>query len=169
MRHLEKRWFSKLFNINLITIGRLKEDYWRKASAEYEKRLGAFCKIKIIELEESKLPENPSIKEINIALENESKAILKNISGCIISLCIEGEQFSSEKFAEKIDALGIDGNSTLNFIIGSSHGLSDNLKEKSKIKISMSKMTFPHQMARILLLEQIYRAFMIINNNKYHK
>lgn len=99
---MEKRWFSKLFNINLITIGRLKEDYWRKASAEYEKRLGAFCKIKIIELEESKLPENPSIKEINMALENESKAILKNIWDVFFHFVLKANSFQVKNLLKKL-------------------------------------------------------------------
>lgn len=156
-------------NINLIVIGKLKEDYLKSACDEYLKRLRKYCNIKVFELPEYRLPEKPSEKEISIALENESKDILKYASGFIISMCIEGKQLSSEDFSAKLSQTAVNGNSTISIIIGSSFGLSDTIKQKSDFKLSMSLMTFPHQLARVMLLEQIYRAFQISTGGKYHK
>lgn len=159
-----------MMNINVITVGKLKEAYLRDACAEYVKRLGAYCKIKVTELAESRLPDSPSDKEIAVALENEGKAILSAAShGAIIAMCIEGSQFSSEEFSARLDKMGVDGIGTVNIIIGSSFGLSDNVKKAADIRMSMSKMTFPHQLARVMLLEQLYRAMSISKGGKYHK
>ncbi len=158
-----------MFNINLITVGKLKEEYLRQASAEYQKRLRAFCNLKIIEIDECRLSDKPSDKEISNALETEAKAILKYASGYIIPMCIEGKQLKSDKFSEKIQSIAVAGDSEISFIIGSSYGLSDTVKSMADMRLSMSEMTFPHQLARIMLLEQIYRAFMISANKSYHK
>ncbi|MBP1565683.1 MAG: 23S rRNA (pseudouridine(1915)-N(3))-methyltransferase RlmH [Oscillospiraceae bacterium] len=158
-----------MFNINLITVGKLKEEYLRQACAEYSKRLGAFCNLKIFELDECRLSDKPSEKEIVNALETEAKAILKHASGYIIPMCIEGKQMKSDKFSQKIQDIAVMGNSEISFIIGSSYGLSDTVKSKADMKLSMSEMTFPHQLARVMLLEQLYRAFMISANKSYHK
>ena len=161
-----------MMNINIIAIGKLKESYLREASLEYTKRLSGFCKLNIIELPESRLSENPSEKEIQNALANEAKLIEEQInkkSALNIALCIEGKQLSSNELSTKISDTGINGISTINFIIGSSFGLSKEIKSISDFMLSMSEMTFPHQLARILLLEQIYRAFQISNGGKYHK
>lgn len=159
-----------MMNVNVITVGKLKESYLRDACAEYVKRLGAYCKIKVVELNESRLPDSPSDKEIAAALENESKAILAAASqGAIIAMCIEGSQFSSEEFSAKLDKMGVDGISTVNIIIGSSFGLSDSVKKAAALRMSMSKMTFPHQLARVMILEQLYRAMSISGGGKYHK
>lgn len=158
-----------MLNIKIITIGKLKEKYLREAANEYLKRLKRFVNINIIELDEYKLSDNPSEKEIEKALEAEGYQILKNASGIIITMCIEGSQLSSIGLAEKLQKIPINGQSTVSFIIGSSHGLSEKIKSKSDLKLSMSEMTFPHQLARIMLLEQIYRAFQINNGGKYHK
>lgn len=158
--------------INLITIGKLKENYLRDAVSEYSKRLTGFCKLNIIELPESRLSDKPSEKEIQNALLNEAKLIENYInkkSTYNISMCIEGKQLSSEELSSKIQDIGINGKSTVNFIIGSSFGISPEIKSACDLKLSMSKMTFPHQLARILLLEQIYRAFQISSGGKYHK
>lgn len=159
-------------NINIIAIGKLKESYLREAAYEYSKRLSGFCKLNIIEIPESRLSENPGEKEIQNALTNEARLIEEQInkkSALNIALCIEGRQLSSEELSQKISGAGINGKSTINFIIGSSFGISPDVKLKADFKLSMSKMTFPHQLARVLLLEQIYRAFQISSGGKYHK
>lgn len=156
-------------NFRIIVPGRLKEKYLKDACAEYEKRLSAFGKTEIFPFEPVKLPESPSEKEILSALETEAEIIRKYTKGYIIALCIEGKKLSSEKLAEKIESCGVDGNSTVTFIIGSSYGLSENIKKQSGFRLSMSDMTFPHQLARVMLLEQIYRANMILSGRKYHK
>ncbi|MBQ2841619.1 MAG: 23S rRNA (pseudouridine(1915)-N(3))-methyltransferase RlmH [Clostridia bacterium] len=158
-------------NINIICIGKLKEDYLRSACAEYEKRLGAFCKLKITELTPARLPENPNESQIEAALTDEKERILSKISNTdtVFALCIEGKELSSEKFSEEIEKCAVSGSSSLCFIIGGSHGLSSEIKNRAKFRLSMSPMTFPHQLARVMLLEQIYRAFMISSGGKYHK
>lgn len=159
-------------NINIIAIGKLKESYLREAAYEYSKRLSGFCKLNIIEIPESRLSENPGEKEIQNALTNEARLIEEQInkkSALNIALCIEGRQLSSEELSQKISGAGVNGKSTINFIIGSSFGISHDVKSKADFKLSMSKMTFPHQLARVLLLEQIYRAFQISSGGKYHK
>ncbi len=160
-----------MISINLICMGRLKEQYLRDACAEYIKRLGAFCRIQVTELSPKQLPENPSQAIIQNALEAEGRAILSKISAGsrIYSLCIEGKQLSSEELSHDIEnSVGI-GTGNLVFIIGSSFGLSCEVKNRSDLKLSMSKMTFPHQLARLMLLEQVYRAFQISVGGKYHK
>ena len=161
-----------MMNINIIAIGKLKESYLREAAYEYSKRLSGFCKLNIIEIPESRLSENPGEKEIQNALTNEARLIEEQInkkSALNIALCIEGRQLSSEELSQKISGAGVNGKSTINFIIGSSFGISHDVKSKADFKLSMSKMTFPHQLARVLLLEQIYRAFQISSGGKYHK
>lgn len=160
-----------MYNVTIICVGKLKEQYLRDACSEYQKRLTRFCKINIVEISESKLSDNPSEAEIEAALAKECSEISSKISSGarVITMCIEGEKLSSVKFAEKIDGFAVSGSGNLCFIIGSSFGIADELKNKSDFKMSMSDMTFPHQLARVMLLEQIYRAFMINNNCKYHK
>ncbi len=152
-------------------MGKLKESYFKEACAEYAKRLGAYCRIKITELPESRLSDNPSEKEIAAALENEGKQILTLIpqSAAVIPLCIEGTELSSEMLARRLDKLMTEGTSCICFIIGSSYGLSDSVKKRAVLRLSMSPMTFPHRLARVMLLEQIYRSFSILGNGKYHK
>lgn len=161
-----------MIRINLITVGKLKEKYWRDAAAEYSKRLGAFCKLDIVELNESRLSDDPSEKEKSAALEAEAKMMksyLDTKGAFNIAMCIEGKQLSSEKLSQKLSDCGLNGFSTVNFIIGSSFGIAPEVKSRAHMKLSMSEMTFPHQLARIMLLEQIYRAFQISANTKYHK
>lgn len=157
-------------NIKLICIGKLKESYLREAFAEYEKRLRPFCRFELIELSEERLPNEPSEALIKKALAAEGERILKAAEGSeLFALCIEGKQLSSEQFAEKIGKAALDGEGSLSFVIGSSFGLSDAVKAAAKEKLSFSKMTFPHQLFRVMLLEQIYRAFQILGGGKYHK
>ena len=160
-----------MLNINIIHTGAFKEKYLKEAFAEYHKRLMPYCKFSDIELKEASLSENPSQAEIKNALIAEEKKIMENIrpASYSVALCIEGIQISSEELAEKIEKVASSGYSTINFIIGSSYGLSDGIKEMCQFKLSFSKMTFPHQLMRIILAEQLYRAFNINNNGKYHK
>lgn len=160
-----------MLNINIITVGRLKEAYLRDACAEYIKRMGAYSKVKVIELAESRLPDSPSDKEISNALENEAKSIIAAIpsGSAVIAMCIEGKMLSSEDFSARLEQFALSGKSTISLIIGSSFGLSDTIKRAADLRMSMSPMTFPHQLARVMLLEQLYRALSIQNNGKYHK
>lgn len=160
-----------MINVTVIALGRLKESYMREFCAEYEKRLKAFCKIKITELSPVRLPQSPSDGDIKNALKSEADMIKSKIpSGAyVFSMCIEGKQMSSAAFSERIADIALSGKSNIVFIIGSSFGLSDEIKRMSDFKFSMSEMTFPHQLARCMLLEQIYRAFEISSGGKYHK
>ncbi|MDE6789384.1 MAG: 23S rRNA (pseudouridine(1915)-N(3))-methyltransferase RlmH [Ruminococcus sp.] len=158
-----------MLNINLIAVGKLKEDYLRNACAEYIKRLGRYCTFELHELDECRLNDSPSEKEIASTLQKEAVQIKKYAKGLIIPMCIEGKQLTSPELSEKISSAGINGFSTVTFIIGSSYGLAPEIKKTGQIKLSMSKMTFPHQLARVMLLEQIYRSFQIAEGGKYHK
>lgn len=160
-----------MVNINIICIGKLKEDYLRSACAEYQKRLGAFCRLNILELTPARLPENPNDSQIAAALADEADRILAKISNsdAVFAMCIEGRMLSSEALSAEIDKLGVSGFGTVCFIIGGSHGLDEKIKSRAKYRLSMSPMTFPHQLARVMLLEQIYRSFMISSGGKYHK
>lgn len=160
-----------MLGVTIICEAKLKEKYLRDAADEYIKRLGGYCKLNIVELAPKKLPDNPSENKIASALSAEGKEILSKIpaGSKVFSMCIEGKQLSSEKLAKEIDSCGIQGFSNIVFIIGSSYGLSEEVKKRSDFRLSMSEMTFPHQLARIMLLEQIYRAFRINSGGKYHK
>ena len=159
-----------MISVTVITVGNLKEAYWRDAVAEYEKRLGTFCKTNIIQLKEYKLPDDPSPTEISTALTEEGKRILASIPqrAYRIALCVEGKQFSSEELAQKIDAAALDG-ASICLVIGSSHGIAPEVKAACDLRLSVSKLTFPHQMMRVLLLEVLYRSFSILRGTKYHK
>lgn len=157
--------------ITLIMVGRLKEKYFIEASKEYEKRLSAYCKIEVKEIEQSRLSQNPSQNEINSALLDEAAKIKKAIpqNAEVITMCIEGKMLSSVELSKALDDMRVSGCGKLCFIIGGSYGLSDEIKAMSKFRLSMSKMTFPHRLARIMLLEQIYRAYKITEGGTYHK
>lgn len=156
-------------NIRLVAVGKLKEAWLRDAFAEYEKRLSRYCKFTLVELPEARLSESPAASEIAAALDSEGKAILSAAGGYIIALCIEGKERSSEEFAAMLDDIALRGDSTVTFLIGSSFGLSEAVKSAANARFSMSRMTFTHQIARVLLMEQIYRAFQISTGGKYHK
>jgi 23S rRNA (pseudouridine1915-N3)-methyltransferase len=160
-----------MFTVNVICVGNLKDKYWKDACDEYEKRLSRWCNIRFLEIDEKKLSGNPNEAQINAALDNEADRILQNItsSAYVNSLCIEGRQLSSPDFASEISQLMVNGCSSVYFIIGSSNGLSQRVKDRANVKLSLSQMTFPHRLARVMLMEQIYRAFCIINSVKYHK
>lgn len=160
-----------MFEITLITVGKLKEKFYLSAAEEYVKRLKAYCNFKLIELPETRLPENPSQAEIQAGLDKEAELILtkipKNAWFCVFTP--EGKLLSSEDLARKIADIKLSGKSSACFLIGSSFGITQYLKEKADFKLSMSPMTFPHHLARIMVLEQLYRAEAIQAGSKYHK
>lgn len=160
-----------MLNVNIICVGKLKEKYWTQAVAEYEKRLRAFCKFKITEVDEEKISDNPNSSQIEATLEKEGKRILKAVGkgAEVVALCIEGKSVSSPQLAQIFNSIAVKGKSEIDFIIGGSWGLSDEVKKIADIKLSMSEMTFPHQLARVMLCEQIYRGFQISSGGKYHK
>lgn len=159
-----------MMNVNFITIGKLKESYFRDACAEYQKRMSAFARVNVKEPEPAELPQAPSRAQIEKALEREAQSIRPQLKGGYnIAMCVEGKLLSSGELAEKLENLGIGGMSTVNFIVGSSFGLSEDFKRECDFRLSMSAMTFPHGLARVMLFEQVYRAFSILNNAKYHK
>ena len=159
-----------MIKITLVAMGKLKESFLRDAAAEYKKRLSRYCSLEIVEIDAIKLSEKPSNQEINTVLEKEAALIIKKIpqNSEVVTLCVEGKEFSSEDFARKIDD-NVSSGKNITFIIGSSYGLSESIKKLSTIKLSISKMTFPHQLFRVMLLEQIYRAFKINEGSTYHK
>ena len=158
-------------NITVIALGKLKEKYLRDAIDEYAKRISAYGKLDIIELNPVRLSDNPSATEIDNALSKEADEIKKKLpnGSFVFSLCVEGKEKSSEQLAQTIKEITLNGKSNIVFIIGSSFGLAPEIKKLSDCRLSFSPMTFPHQLMRVMLLEQIYRAFQINNNGKYHK
>jgi 23S rRNA (pseudouridine1915-N3)-methyltransferase len=160
-----------MFDITLIVMGKLKEKFYLSAAEEYQKRLKGYCSFKIVELPEHRLPENPSPAEIQTGLDKEAELIFQKIPKGAW-LCIftpEGKILSSEEFAGKLKEVKNMGKSSACFLIGSSFGISQKVKDKADFKLSMGKMTFPHHLARIMVLEQIYRAEAIQAGSKYHK
>lgn len=161
-----------MLKINIICIGKIKEKYFTDAIAEYSKRLTAFCKFNIIELAEEKIRNNtPNPSQIDEVIKAEGNKILQKIKAAdyVVAMCIEGKLMSSEELAKTLNSVSVSGKSTVDFVIGGSYGLSNDVKNRADLRLSMSKMTFPHQMARMILSEQIYRAFEINTNGKYHK
>ena len=158
-------------NITVISVGKIKEKFIVDGIKEYSKRLSKYCKLKIIEVDDEKAPENLSEAEMKIIKNKEGEKILNKISSntYIITLAIEGKNLSSEQLSSKIDELALNGQSDITFIIGGSLGISDEVLKKSHFKLSFSKMTFPHQLMKLILLEQIYRAFRISRGETYHK
>ncbi|MDD6880294.1 MAG: 23S rRNA (pseudouridine(1915)-N(3))-methyltransferase RlmH [Firmicutes bacterium] len=157
--------------IQVICIGKLKEKYWTDAVNEYSKRLSRFCDLEITELKESKLHDKASEAQEQAVIEEEGKTILKHVKdgSYVISLEILGKNLTSVELAEKMEELPLMGKSHVTFIIGGSLGLSKDVSKRADFKLSFSKMTFPHQMMRVILLEQVYRAFKINKNEAYHK
>ena len=157
--------------INIVCVGKIKEKYLKLGRDEFKKRLSKYCKLEIIELEDEKAPENLSDKEMLMIKEKEGKKILSKIkdNSYVIALAIDGKNLSSEELAETINKLGVRGISNITFVIGGSLGLSDEVLSRADYKLSFSKMTFPHQLMRLILLEQVYRAYRINNGEPYHK
>mgnify|MGYP004535170077 FL=1 len=157
--------------VTVLCVGKLKEKFYIAAAAEYVKRLQRHCKLELIELPEQRLPDEPSPAEIQKALRTEGDAIRERLpkGGAVIALCIEGKPCSSEELSRRMAEFGVQGKTQLTFLIGGSVGLDEDLKRQADWRLSMSPMTFPHHMARIMLLEQIYRAYQIAGGTKYHK
>lgn len=160
-----------MFEITLIAMGKLKEHFYLSAAAEYEKRLAGYCRFSLLELPEYRLPESPSEAEIAAGLEREADVILSKIpkGSWLCVLTPEGKEMSSEEFAEKLSGIKTGGKSAACFLIGSSFGISPRVKAKADFRLSMGKMTFPHHLARIMVLEQLYRAESIQAGSRYHK
>ena len=160
-----------MLRVTVLCIGKLKEAYLRDACAEYGKRLGAFCRLRVVELEEARVPESPSAAQREAALREEGRRILAKLPpGAVsIALCIEGREFSSPDFSRFLEKAAVDGAGDVALVIGGSWGLSEEVKAAARLRLSMSPMTFPHQLARVMLLEQLYRAFQISAGGKYHK
>lgn len=160
-----------MFEITLIAMGKLKEKFYLSAAAEYEKRMKGYCQFKLLELPESRLPDNPSPAEITAGLEKEADLILSKIpkGAWFCTLTPEGKLLSSEALADKLQDVKNSGKSSACFLIGSSFGIAQRIKDKADFKLSMSPMTFPHHLARVMVLEQLYRAEAIQAGSKYHK
>ncbi len=157
--------------ITIVAVGKLKEGYLSAAMKEYEKRISRFAKLKIIEIPDRRIPDNAGAAGHFLTLRQEGQAVLDKINAgqYVVALCVEAPQLSSEGFAEKLSALALDGKSDIAFVIGGSLGLSDAVKARADMKLGFSKMTFPHQLMRVILAEQIYRAFKIGHGETYHK
>ena len=157
--------------IQVLCVGKLKEKFYTDASAEYAKRLSAFCRPTVTGLPEERPPANPPRAQIDAALAREGEAVAARIprGGAVIALCVEGTPMSSEALSAKLEQWAAAGRSSLTFLIGGSYGMSPALKSRADLRLSMSPMTFPHHLARVMLLEQIYRAFKISEGSGYHK
>lgn len=160
-----------MLNVTILAVGKIKEKFLSDAIDEYSKRLGRYCRLEIIRVKDDPTPDNPTDKERDIVLKREGERLIEKIpkGAYIIPLCIEGKQKSSEEFANIMSEIPSGGKSEVVFIIGGSMGLWDRIKDMANLKLSFSKMTFPHQLMCVILLEQLYRAFNISGGGKYHK
>ena len=160
-----------MLSIRLVCVGKLREQFFVDAFNEYSKRLSAYCKFECAELNETKLGSSPSDKEIAAALDKEAADIERALGkdAYVIAMCVEGIQLKSEDLAQRISSLAVTGRGRICFVIGGSFGISPRIKQRADMRLSMSKMTFPHHLARVMLAEQIYRAFKISEGSKYHK
>ncbi|MBM7615535.1 23S rRNA (pseudouridine(1915)-N(3))-methyltransferase RlmH [Alkaliphilus hydrothermalis] len=158
-------------NITILTVGKIKEKFFKQAIDEYTKRLSRYCKLNLIEVPDEKAPEHLSDTEMEIIKTKEGENLLKHLKdgAYVIALVIKGKMLSSEELAEKINQLALTGNSNIYFVIGGSLGLSDEVIKRADFKLSFSPMTFPHQLMKVVLLEQVYRGFRIIKGEPYHK
>lgn len=160
-----------MIDVKIICTGKLKEKFYAAAAEEYIKRLGAYCRIAVVELPEERLPDRPSRAQIDAALEKEGERTLAKLpaGAAVIALCVEGQTMSSEELAARLDRWTVQGTSQFVFLIGGSYGLHPSVKARAALRLSMSPMTFPHHLARVMVLEQIYRAFKINEGSSYHK
>lgn len=160
-----------MMNLTILCIGKLKERYWTEAVCEYSKRLSRYCDLSVEELKEEKAPQNPSLAEEEAVKQEEGRRMLSRIKehSFVTALDVRGKAFSSEELASQMEQLGLEGKSSLTFLIGGSLGLSEEVLSRADLRLSFSRMTFPHQMMRVILLEQIYRSFKIIRKETYHK
>lgn len=160
-----------MLGIRLICVGKLGERFWKDAVREYEKRLAGYCKLEIVELPEQRLPDRPSEGQIAAALQKEAESIRAKIpqGAAVLAMCIEGKMMSSETLAQTLSEMTLSGVSRIAVLIGGSCGLDEELKQQARLRLSMSPMTFPHHLARVMVLEQLYRALNIQSGGKYHK
>lgn len=160
-----------MYKITVLCVGGLKEAYWREACAEYQKRLKPFCRFTVTEIDEERVPDKPSAAQIKAVIDAEGERLLSKLdpASLPVALCIEGKEASSEQLAQMIERAAVGGDGHLTFLIGGSWGLSDAVKAKARWRLSMSPMTFPHQLARVMLCEQLYRAMQILSGGQYHK
>ncbi|MBQ4616816.1 MAG: 23S rRNA (pseudouridine(1915)-N(3))-methyltransferase RlmH [Clostridia bacterium] len=160
-----------MYKITILCVGGLKESYWRDAVAEYQKRMKPFCRFTITEVPEERIPDKPSSSQIQAVVNAEGDKLLSKLdpASLPIALCIEGKEQSSEQLAQTIERAAVGGEGNLTFMIGGSWGLSEAVKSKARVRLSMSPMTFPHQLARVMLCEQLYRAMQILSGGQYHK
>jgi len=160
-----------MMSVTLLCVGKLREKWLKEACAEYTKRLAAYCRLSIVELPEEKLPERPAEALRTAALQREAERVLAAVpqGAALVALCIEGRLFSSEELSSRLTKWQTEGESRLALVIGGSEGLDEAVKRRARLKLSMSPMTFPHHLARVLVLEQLYRAFSIAAGGKYHK
>lgn len=160
-----------MLNVTVLCVGKLKESYWQAACAEYGKRLGAFCRLQIVEVAEERAPEHPSVAQIAGVVEAEGRRLLEKLprDAYAIAMCIEGKEMDSPSLSACIRQAAVEGKSHIALLIGGSFGLSEAVKTRAALRLSMSPMTFPHQLARVMVLEQVYRAFQIASGGKYHK
>ena len=160
-----------MIQVRLICVGKMREKYYSEAFAEYQKRLQAYCRLELLEIAEQRLPDRPSDREIAAALEREGQEILRAVpnDAFLVALCVEGKQTPSEGVAELIAARENSGKPRLCFVIGGSFGLAPSVKARADRRLSMSQMTFPHHLARVMLIEQLYRGFKINEGSQYHK
>ncbi len=160
-----------MLKVTVVAVGKIKEKFYTQAIEEYAKRLSAYCKFEIIEVKDEKTPDNPTDVEKQQVLDKEAERIISKIpkGARVITLCVEGKQMTSEKFADMLLKTTVEGISSMVFVIGGSMGLSEKVKSMSSLRLSFSQMTFPHMLMRVVLAEQIYRAFTIIEGKTYHK
>ncbi len=160
-----------MYKITVLCVGGLKEAYWRDACAEYQKRLRPFCRFTVTEVPEERIPDKPSAAQIQAVIDAEGERLLAKLdsSSLPVALCIEGKERSSEQLAALIEHYAVGGEGDITFLIGGSWGLSEAVKTKARLRLSMSPMTFPHQLARVMLCEQLYRAMQILSGGQYHK
>ena len=157
-----------MIKVNIVCVGKVKEKYFSEAVSEYAKRLSRYCQFNIKEVKEENYVENPDSKEILSILKKEGENVIKELKGTVVIMDILSKQYSSSEFSSFVSKM-VDSGEEITFVIGGSYGLSEDVKKLAKHKISFSNMTFPHTLFRVMLVEQIYRAFMIMNNSKYHK
>jgi len=160
-----------MLKVTVICVGKLKEKFYTQAAEEYQKRLKGFCRLEVVELPEGKLPSSPTLGQIEAALDQQGDAILSRLpkSGKVAAMCVEGTALSSEELSQTLGGWMLGGTSEAVFLVGGSYGLSPRVKRRADLRLSMSRMTFPHHLARVMLLEQLYRAFMIQEGAGYHK
>lgn len=160
-----------MVSVHIICVGKMKEKFYLDAAAEYGKRLSGYCRLTVTELPEERLPDRPTPAQIQGALEREGAAILAKLpkGGKIVAMCIEGKTMDSPQLAQRLSSWMVEGASNITFLVGGSFGMSPTVKERAHLRLSMSPMTFPHHLARVMLLEQIYRAFKIQEGSGYHK